>query len=182
MSDQLDVLKDVARRLEKAAIPYMVSGSVAMTFYALPRMTRDIDIVIELSAPDAARISKLFAGDFYVDEEDVRECIKTAGMFNIIHNRSMVKIDFILRKSSDYRETEFRRRRAIEIEGVAVSVVTPEDLLLSKLEWAQESQSELQLGDIRNLINQRADLDWSYISSWADRLGLGTALAKLRRT
>ena len=47
MSDELDVLKSVAARLGEAGIPYMVTGSMAANFYAVPRMTRDIDLVVE---------------------------------------------------------------------------------------------------------------------------------------
>ena len=43
--EEIQVLKDVAGRLDRAGIPYMLSGSMAMHFYAAPRMTRDIDLV-----------------------------------------------------------------------------------------------------------------------------------------
>ena len=48
MESEADVLKLVASRLNAAGIPYMVSGSMALNFYATPRMTRDIDIVVEI--------------------------------------------------------------------------------------------------------------------------------------
>lgn len=48
MSDELIILKSVMSRLEAAGIPYMLTGSMAANFYATPRMTRDIDVVIEL--------------------------------------------------------------------------------------------------------------------------------------
>ena len=48
MSEELAVLKEVTRRLDCAKIAYMVTGSIATNFYTVPRMTRDIDIVIEL--------------------------------------------------------------------------------------------------------------------------------------
>lgn len=50
MSEGLDVLQDISRRLALAGIPYMITGAMAMSLYARPRMTRDIDIVILLSA------------------------------------------------------------------------------------------------------------------------------------
>lgn len=49
MSQELEILKTVTRRLVEANLPYMVTGSIAMNYYALPRMTRDIDIVVELT-------------------------------------------------------------------------------------------------------------------------------------
>lgn len=60
MSEQLEILKLVAERLERAGIAYMISGSVALSYYAEPRLTRDIDIVIELKSGDAERLTDLF--------------------------------------------------------------------------------------------------------------------------
>ena len=59
-------------------------------------------------------------------------------------------------------------------------VVTAEDLLLSKLAWAAESRSEIQLQDVRNLIRSVADLDWTYIERWATELTLGELLREVR--
>jgi len=41
MNDQLDILKLVARRFDGAGIPYMLTGSLALSYYAEPRFTRD---------------------------------------------------------------------------------------------------------------------------------------------
>lgn len=176
MSEQLDVLKSLAGRLGAASIPYMVSGSVAMNFYAQPRMTRDIDVIVELMPRDARRVRDLFAADFYIDEDDVREAAMDKGGFNAIHNASLVKIDFIIRKDTAYRKAEFERRRSIALEGCAISVTAPEDLILSKLYWAKDSGSELQLRDVRNLLDSCAQLDRAYMKRWAAELSVGASL------
>lgn len=181
MSEQLDVLKTVVLRLEESGIPYMVSGSMAMNLYAQPRMTRDIDIVIQMGERDAERVIKLFSGDFFVDEDDVRDSIRQQGMFNVIHQESVVKVDFIIRKKEPYRLTEFKRRRRMQLPGFAVAVVAPEDLLLSKLCWAKEGGSELQMRDVRNLAEAVQDMDWEYVGSWADQLGIAALLKDVRR-
>ena len=152
MSEQLEVLKTVAQRLSQAGIPYMVSGSVAMNFYAQPRMTRDIDIVVHLTPTAARRLPSLFSSDFYVDSDDVAEAVRDEGMFNIIHNTSIVKVDFIVRKENLYRKTEFDRRMTVPIDGTSISIVSPEDLLLSKLCWARDGDSGMQLKDARNIV------------------------------
>ena len=172
MSEQIEVLKTVADRLSRSSIPYMVSGSVAMNFYAQPRMTRDIDVVVELVPGDRRRVHALFAADFYGDEEDIRESIQDRGMFNLIHRSAMVKVDFIIRKDTPYRREEFARRRDIALDGTPISVVAPEDLLLSKLDCAKESRSELQLKDAGNLIASVTGMDWAYLRRWAAELGI----------
>lgn len=182
MSDQVEVLKLVARKLDAAGIPYMLSGSVAMNFHAQPRMTRDIDIVLELSIRDAPRIQEMFAEDFYVDEDDVRDSIKVRGLFNIIHNATVVKVDFIVRKDEAYRQEEFARRSPIDLEGVPISVVSPEDLILSKLCWGKDSRSEMQLRDVQNLLASPHELDWAYLARWAGELGVADQLDQARKT
>ncbi|MGZ8467524.1 MAG: hypothetical protein ACXWXT_18420, partial [Candidatus Binatia bacterium] len=55
MSEELEVLKQVTQRLDRTKIAYMVTGSIATNFYTVPRMTRDIDIVVELAERDLSR-------------------------------------------------------------------------------------------------------------------------------
>lgn len=172
MSDELDVLKSVTARLQAAGIPYMVTGSMAANFYAVPRMTRGIDLVIELSEPDEDRVMRLFQEDFYIDREMVRQAVRERTMFNMIHNALVVKVGCVVRKDTAYRREEFARRRAVSLDGQALCIVSPEDLILSKLEWAKDSRSQMQFDDVRNLLRSVANLDTAYLARWAERLGL----------
>lgn len=174
MSDELDVLKAVAAELEVAGIPYMVTGSMAANFYTVPRMTRDIDLVVELFERDVDRITCLFQQDYYIDRDMVERAVRDHAMFNMIHNALVVKVDCVVRKETEYRREEFARRRAVSIAGQQVFIVSPEDLILSKLDWAKESRSEMQLTDVRNLLNSVQGLNAAYLSRWADRLGLSS--------
>ena len=179
MSEQLDLLMLVASRLEAAGIRYMVSGSTAMNFYAEPRMTRDIDIVVELTREDAGRLVQILGPQFYADEDAIRDAIEHRTMFNVIEIEKVLKVDFIVRKDDPYRIEELARRRRVSLRGGDVWSASPEDLLLSKLVWARDSESELQLRDVRNLITAAA-LDWHYVETWAGRLGVSDLLAKVR--
>ena len=172
MSDELEVLKAATATLQGAGIPYMVTGSMAANFYATPRMTRDIDLVVDLSAAEIDRVVRLFQGTYYIDPDMVRQAIQNRSMFNMIHNALVVKVDCVVRKDTDYRREEFGRRRAITIAGQSVAIVAPEDLILSKLDWAKDSHSQMQLDDVRNLLRSVPDLDTTYLSRWADQLGL----------
>lgn len=179
MSEESEVLKEVCRRLESARIPYMITGSTAANFYAVPRMTRDIDIVVEIRMGDVPTITDLFKDDFYIDEETVSEAVAKQGMFNILHNEYVIKIDFIVRKETPYRQLEFQRRREAGLEGQVIWIVSPEDLVLSKLFWAKDSLSEIQLGDVKNLTRMVKNLDISYIEEWVKSLGLQEAYQKV---
>ncbi|MBI4272205.1 MAG: hypothetical protein HY615_17845 [Candidatus Rokubacteria bacterium] len=173
MTDELEVLTMVTARLEAAGIAYMVTGSFAANYYAVPRMTRDIDLVVELSAGDADRFCDLFEGDFYLDRDAVGAAATGRGAFNLIHQAYVVKVDCIVRKDTDYRRTEFARQRRASIEGHGLAIVAPEDLIISKLDWMRETRSEVQLADVRNLLRSVPHLDTQYLVLWTERLGVG---------
>jgi hypothetical protein len=181
VDEQLEFVKQIASRLASAEINYMMTGSMAMAVYATPRMTRDIDVVIESRPEHVDTIVRLFEIDCYVSRDAVREATETQGTFNIIHNEWIIKADFIVRKDSPHRLVEFGRRREIDVQGTAVAVVGPEDLILSKLDWARESGSELQRRDVQNIIAAVGDLDWDYLEQWAGQLQLGETLEQMRQ-
>jgi hypothetical protein len=181
MTEELEVLKIITGRLESAGIAYMVTGSIAMNYYAVPRMTRDIDVVVELAAADADRVCALFEGDFYVERDAARAAIAARGVFNLIHQAHVVKVDFIVRKESEYRSAEFARRQPASVEGHGFFIVAPEDLIISKLDWARDTRSEVQLGDVRNLLASVPGLDKEYLARWAERLGLGDLYREVTR-
>lgn len=180
MSDELDLLLLVVERLDRAGIAYMLSGSTAMNVYAEPRMTRDIDLVVEIGPANIDTIAAAFAPDFYCDRDMVRQAVEHQGSFNVIHTPTVIKVDCIVRKDSPYRRTEFARRRPVIVEGRPVHVVSPEDLVLSKLVWAKPSHSEVQLRDVRNLVACVAQLDWGYVERWAIELNVHDLLAEVR--
>ena len=180
MSEELDLLVLVVGRLDAAQIPYMLSGSTAMSFYAEPRMTRDIDIVVAIQAADIDTIVAAFSHDFYCDRDMVRQAVDHASSFNLIHTPSVIKVDFIVRKDAPYRRVEFERRRAITVDGHDIQIVSPEDLVLSKLVWAKPSRSEVQLRDVRNVLRSVPALDWSYLERWASELTVADLLAEVR--
>lgn len=176
MTAELDVLRDCVGRLNGAGIRYMLTGSIALSYYAEPRMTRDIDLVVELEARDARAIAALFAPDYYVSEDDVARALNTRGMFNLLHLDRVVKVDLLVRKDDAYRRHEFERRRLMSLPGFDVWIVSKDDLILSKLVWAGASGSELQLRDVRALLASGADE--RYLREWGSRLGVAELLER----
>lgn len=179
MDEQLEFVKLIAERLQSAGLDYMLTGSMAMAVYATPRMTRDVDIVLECTASDVDTLVSLFAADCYIDRASVAEAVSTQGMFNIVHNEWIIKGDFVVRKNDPYRRIEFDRRRTIDVAGTTLSIVTPEDLLLSKLVWARESGSELQRRDVVEILESAVELDRPYVDAWAEQLGVRALLSEL---
>jgi len=171
---ELDVLKDVIGKLESASFEYMLTGSMAMNYYAEPRMTRDIDIVIALTPEDGGKINSLFSKDYYISEDAVTSALRDTTMFNLLHLDPVVKVDMIILKANAYRLLEFERRRQVKIANLATWIVSKEDLILSKLYWAEDSQSDFQYRDVKNLLATGAD--HNYLTKWAPTLGVALSL------
>lgn len=177
MLSELDLLLDVTRRLEEAGLDYMLTGSMALNHYAQPRMTRDIDIVLAVVFKDLETLPKIFGEDFYFSPDAAYEAVLRQSCFNVIHNDSLIKIDFMIRKREDYRLVEFERRQQIEVQGSFLWIVSKEDLILSKLDWARDSQSQRQLADVENLLATGADLN--YLQTWSQKLNLIDMLTRV---
>jgi hypothetical protein len=180
MDEQIEFIKLIVSRLNSVGIPYMMTGSMAMAIYSIPRMTRDIDLVIQLDTDQVEKLVHLFEADCYLDKEAVRNALLNCGMFNIIHNIWIIKADFIIRKKDEYRIKEFDRRRQAAVEDFFVSIVSPEDLILSKLVWSKISFSELQMNDVKIMMDFFTGLDWTYLEKWAKVLTVEDLFGKMR--
>ena len=137
--------------LNQEEIPYMLSGSVAMSVYILPRATRDIDFVIHLQPKDIERFAANFREGYYCDKDGITDAVKRTSLFNIIDFKTGFKADFVVLKNEPYRLEEFNRRVEISFFDKTIYIVSVEDLLLSKLIWIQEFQFSQQTEDIKNL-------------------------------
>jgi hypothetical protein len=171
MIDKL--LTRITKALDDAEIPFMVSGSMALIVYTVPRMTRDIDIVIELKRDDIERFCAIFKEGYYIDPLTVQEEVERKGMFNVIDYETGYKVDFMVKKNNFYRETEFERRVRGIVLGCETWLVTLEDLVISKLVWIQELQSDRQISDIKNLL-ENPSIDMPYIHYWCAEMNLNT--------
>ena len=94
-------------------------------------------------------------------------------MFDVIDFETGQKIDFIIRKNSEFHLNEFSRRQKSLLYGFETWVVSKEDLVISKIKWIQESQGDTQLRDVENLL-QIQDIDMEYIKKWVAKLNLNT--------
>lgn len=178
MKNELDIVRDVSRALLDLDVAFMLTGSMALNYYAEPRMTRDIDIVLALAEGKVESIVDAFATDYYVSKSSIQRAITHQTMFNMIHQESVIKVDCIVQKKGRYRETELARRRRVQIADFETYVVSKEDLILSKLIWAKDSRSELQLGDVRNLLATQCDQ--KYLDQWASELRVESLLEECR--
>jgi hypothetical protein len=86
-------------------------------------------------------------------------------------------VDFIVLLDTPFARSEFQRRTELQVEGFQTTIISREDLILSKLLWARDSESELQLRDVRNLLT--GDCDLPYLRKWAQDLDVTQTLEAL---
>lgn len=175
MTLEEDSLLEVTRILERLDISHMVTGSVASSFHGRPRLTHDVDILIDPS-PDQleALVRSLIAKGFYVDPERARDALRRRLQFNAIETGSAFKVDLIIRKDRPFSREELGRRRTAELSsGHKVSIASAEDTILSKLEWSRRAgRSEKQIEDAAGVLAINPGIDRAYVERWAHELGL----------
>lgn len=178
MSEEFTVLFEVVKKLESAGAAYMLTGSLALAIHAVPRMTRDIDLVVAVTDSLLVKLPDLFPEEqYYLSQEAARQAATHHSSFNLIHLATMIKVDIMVRKPNEYRILEFSRRQLHTIAGETIYTVSKEDLILSKLEWSRDSGSERQLSDVKSLLSTPHDR--SYLEQWASHLQLTDILTRV---
>ncbi len=164
----------IIQKLEENDVQYMVVGSMASMTYGEPRMTHDLDVVINLIPQDAQRLESLFPHDqFYCPPLEVmRSEIIHRGQFKLIDHESGLKIDLVVRKNTEHALCEFARRRKVPFwQGTEVYLASPEDVIIKKLEYYREGGSQKHLKDIRGILAE-TEIDEAYLAQWVSKLGI----------
>ena len=171
--------RDVLDRLEALGIRYYVTGSWALSVYAEPRTTRDLDLVLDLDPRDYERRIRPAFEDVYLVNDAIR--IGDSAIGGLIHREEIVRIDLMLGRHDAWAKAAFDRRRKVDHPGLGrAPVISAEDLILAKLEWSDGGRSELQLRDCRSVIRIVPDLDWAYLERYAAALGVSDLLETIR--
>jgi hypothetical protein len=180
MNTQREFLMRLVGLLDKTRIPYMVAGSMGSSFHGRPRATQDADLVIDPAEGQLGSLLAFLERDYYVSREAARDAVRHRTMFNVIDLAGGWKADLIVRKDRPYSRREFERRQQIEAMGQTLWVESPEDAILSKLEWMKGRESDVQYTDALGVaVAQWRDLDLEYLREWAAELSVEDMLARL---
>lgn len=164
-------------RLEESGLQYMVTGAAAAIVYGQPRLTHDIDLVVEMSAKDTWKISRAFPQDqFYCPPQEVLEQEAgriLRGHFNVIHHASGFKADFYLKGRDELHRWAMGKRRRIDFEGLSIWVAPPEYVIVRKLEYYREGGSEKHLRDIAGMLELSSEfMNMSALQGKIEEYGL----------
>lgn len=175
-NEPIEVTLKVTGILEKLDVPYLIGGSLASTLYGMVRTTQDSDIVAEMRIEHLQPFVTALQGEFYIDDEMIAESIQRHSSFNIIHRETMFKVDVFIPHPRPFLQSQLSRaqKQTFMFESeVSAKFASPEDTILSKLEWYRlgDEVSERQWRDILGVLKTRAgELDLDYLQKWANEL------------
>jgi predicted nucleotidyltransferase len=175
------VLTTLGEALDNTGIPWMVAGSVASSTWGEVRSTQDVDIVVTAGRAELVQLCRSLPEDrWYADVDLAIDAAKRRSMFNIVDLETGWKVDLILKKGRAFSRAEFDRRRRATVDGAEVWLATPEDVILTKLEWARATGSERQIRDAAGIVAvQGTALDGSWLTHWAGVLGVEDLLQQV---
>lgn len=181
---QIELLRYVVRTLERLEIPYAIVGSFASGIWGEPRMTLDIDVVVQLISGQTIGLVDAFPpGEFYVSRTAVDEAARAHGQFNVIHPTSGNKVDFMVVGGTSWAASQIARRRRVQLlPDLAGDVAAPDDVILGKLMYYCEGGSEKHLRDIAGIMKRSGELvDREYVERFAPDFGAANIWSELLR-
>lgn len=184
LTEPIKTTLKVVKAFERLGIPYLVGGSLASAVHGNIRATMDADLVADITPDHIASFVAMLESEFYIDGEMIRDAIQHSSSFNLIHLKTMFKIDVFIQKQRPFDKNQMQRRVPHLVGGEANDVIyfsTAEDIILAKLEWfrAGGEVSERQWRDIIGVLEIQGDrLDFDYMQKWAEALGVKDLLGK----
>jgi hypothetical protein len=181
------VVQEVASIFGALDIPYALGGSIASSLLGKPRFTEDPDLAVEPFPGKEPELIARFGPEYYVSLAAVREAVRERSSFNIVHTTSGFKVDVFVRKDRPFEQSVMMRRRSVPVADRpedCIVLVSPEDIILLKLEWYQVGGgiSDCQWKDVLGVLKvQAGKLDENYLDQWATELKVSDLLTRARQ-
>jgi hypothetical protein len=165
----------------------MVTGGLAAIIYGDPRLTNDVDVVLQIVPGDAEALVAAFPSEkYYVPPlETIREEAGRAsnGHFNIIDLETVLRADVYCLGDDLLGRWAMARRGAVPIADGVVWLAPPEYVILLKLRYYREGGSDRHLRDIASMLRISGELlDRGALDGWIGRLGLEVEWRKAEAT
>ena len=183
-NEPIEVTLVVTGVLERLGVPYLIGGSLASTLYGMVRTTQDSDIIAEMQLEHIQPFVSALEADFYIDQEMIAESIQRNSSFNIIHRDTMFKVDVFIPHPRPFLKSQLARARRQTFtfgKNVGAKFASPEDTILSKLEWYRMGgeASDRQWRDTLGVLKTKAgDIDLEYLHQWARELKVSDLLER----
>ncbi|HXA52607.1 MAG TPA: hypothetical protein VNV86_19960 [Candidatus Acidoferrum sp.] len=174
-------LREVIEALDSVGIRYAIGGSLASSARSIWRSTADVDLIAAILPTQVGAFIRALGNDWYADVDEARRAISARRSFNLIHMKSVQKVD-VFPAHEAFHRTQLDRATILNLteDRVPCRITTAEDILLAKLRWYADGGqvSERQWNDITTLIAINVAMDWEYVADWAPRLGVSELLKR----
>jgi len=181
--ENLATVRAVIGVFDRLQIPYALGGSMASSIHGTPRLTLDADLTAEPFPGKEAQFIASFGSEYYLDLGAVSQALSGRSSFNVINTNTGFKVDVFIRKDRPFEFSLMQRRLSRTLSDVPdqpIILVSPEDIILLKLEWYRlgDETSERQWRDVLGVLEmQEGRLDDSYLDHWAAELKISDLLA-----
>jgi hypothetical protein len=182
--DSIRVTLLVTDVFEGLGIRYAVGGSLSSSLHGVMRSTLDVDIVADMHLEHIQPLVAALSPEFYADDEMMRDAIERHSSFNLIHYETSFKVDVFIPKPRPFDQMQLERRISAPITTDperSLYVTSPEDVILSKLEWYRMGGevSDRQWRDILGVLKtQTGGIDLDYLRQWAKELKVSDLLER----
>ena len=172
---QAELVLYATELLERLKVKYMLVGSMASMAYGESRFTLDIDIVVDL---DLMTVPALCAGfpdpEYYVSIPAAEDAVRRRSQFNVIQPKSGLKIDFMVSRNNEWGRHQLTRRKRVQLFPDQWGyTAAPEDVIIGKLIYYAEGQSEKHIRDIVGMLQVSEHLiDRDDVTMWATKLNV----------
>ncbi|MFM7109062.1 MAG: nucleotidyl transferase AbiEii/AbiGii toxin family protein [Planctomycetaceae bacterium] len=174
-----DTLARLRKILDGLGIRFHLTGGVSTIAYGEPRMTQDVDVVVDPRAL-APKVGEFLAAvesaGFLVDPETTRRAVADAGMFQLLDLAESLKIDLYPREMIP---GELDRSVPVEVfAGLSLPIVARSDAALSKLIWVSKG-SHKSRRDLRQILRRANAVEQGVVNRLAAEFGLASLLAEV---
>jgi len=156
-----DLLEKIAITLDKKGIPYMVIGGQAVLVYGEPRLIRDIDISLGVTADQVGVVQTIVSKAWLRPLVDPEVFTPKTMVLPCHDPETGIRVDFIL-SFTPYEEQAMKRATLLGIDRAGVRFASLEDLIIHKLVFGRPRDLE----DVRSMMLKNKEMDVRYIRKW----------------
>jgi len=167
--------------MRKRRLRWYVFGAQAAVAYGRPRMTADVDVTVDPGETSTlALVDALARAGFDLRIDLGEDFLREARLLPLVHRPTAMPIDVVLAGPGLHGEF-LARRRLVDIGSVRVPMISPEDLVVTKVLAGRPKDLE----DLRGVLLEQEELDLAHVRAllgeMEEALGDDRLLRRLER-